>query len=200
MAPRPALDEPARRRVHRAAGIVVTILAACTPPPPPPPTPPTVATAAPTATASAPVRESPRRTDPRWMLAAGEDALEKARLAHAVGATELLAGVADGGEIADTALAALPYADDGEIALGPLATLLRPGLSRRAILSAILGIAGRPRHQREALDPEGAKRCAEALLALAADGGAPPEERALAVSAARALAEHGYVDRARIPE
>ena len=134
------------------------------------------------------------------MRAAGEDPLEKARLAHEVGAAELIDGVAEGGEIAEIALATLPYADDGEIALGPLATLLRRSPTRPSILRAILGIAGHPRRQREALDPDGARRCAEALLALIADAAAPTEERALAASAARALAEHGYVDRARIPE
>ncbi len=46
---------------------------------------------------------------------------------------------------------------------------------------------------------EGARRCGEALLAVAGDGAVPREERVLAVSAARALAELGYVDRGRIP-
>jgi hypothetical protein len=36
-------------------------------------------------------------------------------------------------------------------------------------------------------------------VALAADTSVPREERAIAVSAARALAERGYLDRARIP-
>jgi len=40
---------------------------------------------------------------------------------------------------------------------------------------------------------------ASALLAIAADGAVSREDRVLAVSAARALAEHGYVDRSRIP-
>ena len=154
-----------------------------------------------TATASAaPLRASPRRTDPRWILAAADDPLDKARLALAVGAAELLEGVEDGGETAEIALAALPFADDAEVALGRLGELARAGgPGRRRILDAILGVAGQPGRQREALDREGPRRCGDAVLAVAADASAPREERALAVSAARALAEHGWVDRARIP-
>jgi hypothetical protein len=144
--------------------------------------------------------ESPRLHDPRWREARGSDPLEKARLAAAVGAAELLRGIDDGGETAETALAALPFAEDGEIALGRLVELARADPARRrAVLSAILGIAGQPRRQREPLDPEGARHAGEALVALAADAAVPREERAIAVSAARALAERGYLDRARIP-
>jgi len=147
---------------------------------------------------------SPRLHDPRWLAARDDDPLEKARLAEAVGAAELLAGVADGGDTAETALAALPFADDAEIALGPLADRIAtpdaPGApSRRRTLATILAIAGQQRRQREPLDLEGARRCGQVLLRLAADASLPREERVLAVSAARALAERRYVDPARIP-
>jgi len=170
------------------------------PPPEPPPAATSPATSAkPKASATAPP-ESPRLHDPRWIQAAGDDPLDKARLAVAVGAAGLLDGVEDGGETAAIALEALPFADDGEVALGRLAERARADAAGRGrILAAILGIAGQPRRQREALDPEGARRCAEALLVLAADATVPREERALAVSAARALSERGFVDRARIP-
>ncbi len=164
---------------------------------------------APPASASAPVPappppSSPRLHDPRWLAARDEDPLEKARLAEAVGAAELLAGVGDGGDTAETALAALPFADDAEIALGPLADRIATpdasgATSRRRILATILAIAGQPRRQREPLDLEGGRRCGQVLLRLAADASLPREERALAVSAARALAERRYVDPARIP-
>jgi hypothetical protein len=62
-----------------------------------------------------------------------------------------------------------------------------------------VAIAGLPRRSRELLDPEGVRRAAEAMLALAARSDIPREERALAISAARALAEKGYVDSKRIP-
>jgi hypothetical protein len=174
--------------------------------------PPLVAPAAPPASAPAasaaqgappappPRVEHPRATDPRWLAARDSDPLEKARLAVAVGAAGLVAGLDDGGETADTALAALPYAEDAEVALGRLAELARsPASPRRRVLAAILGVAGQPRRPREPLDPEGARRCGDAVLAIAADASLPREERAIAVSAARALAERGYVDRARIP-
>jgi hypothetical protein len=150
---------------------------------------------------SGPPAPSPRRTDPLWLRARDGDPAERIRLAIAVGASGLLDGVEDGGEVAVTALGALPYADDAELALGRLGELARAGTGspRRALLEAILGIAGQPRRQREALDPEGVKRCAEALLSIAAQVSVPRAERSLAVSAARALAEKGYLDATRIP-
>jgi hypothetical protein len=179
--------------VRSRAALILLAIAGCGSPPPPV-VPETVAAPAP------PPPPSPRKTDPRWLLAAGEDPLEKARLAVAVGAAELLSGVEDGGETAEVALAALPFADDGEIALGRLGEMIRaPSPARARVLAAILGVAGQPRGAREPIDPDGAKRCGAALIALAADPAAPREERALAVSAARALAEKGLVDPARIP-
>jgi hypothetical protein len=174
------------------------LLASCRPAPatslPPPPPPPASSSPLPSP------HENPRPHDPRWIQARSDDPLEKARLAVAVGAAGLLAGLADGGETAETALQAIPFADDAEIALGPLAERLRvePG-RRRQILAAIVGVAGQPPRQREPLDPEGARRCGEVLIGLAADASVPREERALAMSAARALAERGYVKREKIP-
>lgn len=135
-----------------------------------------------------------------WIRARDEDPAERQRLATAVGAAGLLDGVDDGGDIAALALAALPYADDADIALGHLADLASTSdAQRRPILETILAIAGRPRRPRELLDPEGARRCAEAMVTLAARDALAREDRAIAVSAARALAEKGYIDPARIP-
>jgi hypothetical protein len=143
---------------------------------------------------------SPRLRDARWLQARDEDPLEKVRLAQAVGAVGLLAGVDDGGETGDTALAALPFADDGDVALDHLAALARTdGARRRRILVAILGIVGQPRRQREPLDLEGARRAGEVLVGLVADASLPREERALALSAARALAERGLLAPGRVP-
>lgn len=173
----------------------VFFIAACGAPPPVVPAP-----VASVEVPSPPAPPSPRKADPRWLLAASEDPLEKARLAVAVGAAELLLGVEDGGATAEIALLALPFADDGEVALGRLGELIGAASPARArLLTAILGVAGQPRRSRELLDPDGARRCGAALIALAADRAAPREERALAVSAARALAEKGLVDPARIP-
>lgn len=145
--------------------------------------------------------DSPRLKDPRWQRAAGEDPADRQALADALGATGLVEALADGGEIARTALWALPYAEDADLALGPLArrALAASGDELGATLEAILGIAGRPASAREALDPEGAAEAGEAMLALAGRTSLPRGERALAVSAARALAEKKIVDPARIP-
>lgn len=165
--------------------------------------PPASATAPPSASASAPPRPpSPRLTDPRWRRAAGDDPLEHARLAEAEGAAGLLAALEDGGDIADAALRALPYADDADLALGPLAAraAAAPAASLPPLLDALLGVAGRPPRPREPLDPDGARAAAAILLELSGRRDLPPEQRAVAISAARALAERGLVDPRRIPE
>jgi hypothetical protein len=119
----------------------------------------------------------------------------------AEGAAGLLDGLDDGGETAATALRALPYADDADAALGRLGGQLAAaaGEPQAALLRTILAIAGEPRRQREALDQEGVRSCFEALISLAARADATRENRATAVSAARALAEKGYADPRKIP-
>ena len=107
----------------------------------------------------------------------------------AVGAAELLAAVEAGGPPGETALAALPFADDGEVALGRLGEIEGDPARRHAVLAAILGVAGRPRQARELLDPGGVRRAAEAVLGLAADRALPPEDRALAIGRAGARGE-----------
>lgn len=163
---------------------------------------PMARSAAPGAPASASSRPpGPRDGDPRWQRARGDDPLERARLAEAEGAAGLLEALDDGREIAEAALLALPYADDADLALGPLSqrALAAPPADLGPLLQAILEIAGRPARQREPLDPEGARAAGQALLALAGRGALPPPTRALAVSGARALAGRGYVDPAAIP-
>lgn len=172
------------------------------PQPPPPPSTAAAPLVSVTAASSAmPRAPSPRESDPRWLLARDADPAERARLAVEVGAAGLLEGVEDGGEIEATALAALPFADDAEIALGRLAeiTLEVGPTRRRSLLGAILAVAGQPRRQRDPLDPEGVRRCGQILLRLAATADLARPDRVLAVSAARALAEKGYVDPAKIP-
>jgi hypothetical protein len=150
--------------------------------------------------APAPPPHTRRRDDPGWIAARDADPAEKARLARAVGAAELLGALGDPGEVPEVALAALPYADDRDIALGPLAERARTEPGRRhRLLVAILAIAGEPRGSREPLDPEGARRCGDILVAFARDAAVAREDRVLAVSALRALAERGLVERARIP-
>ncbi|WP_240806937.1 thiamine biosynthesis protein [Polyangium spumosum] len=153
------------------------------------------------ATASAPPARSPRLDDPRWQRAMGEDPAGLAALADALGATGLVEALGDGGVIQRTALLALPLADDADLALGPLGgrALVTTGEERAAVLEALLGVAGRPADAREMLDPEGAGEAAAAVLSIANDASLPREHRALAVSAARALAEKKLLDPAKIP-
>ncbi|XYH92337.1 thiamine biosynthesis protein [Sorangium sp. So ce1128] len=160
---------------------------------------PPSSTAAPASAAPRP--PSPRLTDPRWRRAAGDDPLECARLAEAEGASGLLAGLEDGGDIAVAALRALPYADDADLALGPLAERARaaPLPSLPPLLDALLGIAGRPPRPREPLDPDGARTAAAVLVELSGRRDVPAEQRAVAISAARALADKGLVDPRLIP-
>jgi hypothetical protein len=160
------------------------------------------ATVGATATAFATARTpSQRASDPRWIAARDEDPASQMRLAAAEGAAGLLEAIEDGGETTATALVALPYAEDAEAALGRLGSLAQgstPSL-RGPVLAAILAIAGQPRRSREPLDPEGARACGEVVISLAARVELSREERATAVSAARALAEKGYADARRIP-
>lgn len=139
--------------------------------------------------------------DPLWQRARGEDALDRARLAEAVGAAGLFDAVLGGGEAEAVALGALPYADDAEVVLGALVTRAAEGdaLRRSARLEAILAISGRPASSNEPLEPDGTRAAAALLAALCGRTDLPRGERALAISAARALAAKGWADASRIP-
>lgn len=188
-------------RPHASGALILALLGCSTSPRETPSSP--SSPVAPSALAVAPPQpsaRSPRESDLRWRRARDEDPAERQRLALAVGAEGLLEGLDDGDETAAVALSALPYADDADIALGRLADIaLGPSALRRPVLEAVLLIAGRPRRSRELVDPEGVHRAASAMLTLAARSDLPREERALAISAARALAEKGYVDAKQIP-
>jgi hypothetical protein len=144
---------------------------------------------------------SPRLSDPLWQRAQGDDPLDRARLANALGTANLFEGIEDGGSIEKTALLSLPYADDAEIALGRLGqmALRAPAQAVRPILEAILAIAGQPIRDREPLDPEGVRACGAALLVLASRAELDRSDRALAISAARALAAKGMLNESGIP-
>ena len=163
--------------------------------------PPATVSAAAVAGTTAAKAPSARASDARWLAARDEDPAASMRLAAVEGAAGLLDGVEDGGETTAVALRALPFAEDAESALGRLGALLAgmPSEQQGPALAAILAIAGEPRRQREALDAEGARSCGEALITLASRADLPRENRAIAVSAARALAEKGYADPRKIP-
>ncbi|TKC97264.1 thiamine biosynthesis protein [Polyangium fumosum] len=153
------------------------------------------------ASANAPPRRSPRLDEPRWQRAMDDDPAGLQALADALGAAGLVEALGDGGAILKTALLALPLADDADLALGALGkrALAATDEERGPTLEAVLGVAGRPATAREPLDPEGASEAGAALLSIAANPALPREHRALAVSAARALAEKKILDPAKIP-
>jgi hypothetical protein len=191
---------------------LAALLAACSPGTPQaassaPPSGSTVATATPPSQAGPrplrgePPGGSPRRGDPRWQRALAGDPLDVAALAQAEGATGLLEGVEDGGELMRVALAALPLAADAELALGRLGelALLDDAAVAEPALEAIHLAAGAPPSRGEPLDPDGVLAAARAVMTIAANATLPRERRARAVSAARAFAERGVLDPARIP-
>lgn len=148
-----------------------------------------------------PAGGSPRRQEARWQRAVSGDPLELRALAQAEGASGLLEGVEDGGELFRAACEALPFADDADLALGRLgeiALLDDPALSETAVI-AIHRIAQAPPSRGEPLDPDGVAAAARAVLALASRTALPPERRSRAISAARAFAERGALDPDRIP-
>lgn len=191
----------ARARGGVAVGLaLVAGLGACAPAPV---ARPSVAPAQ-VAPSSAPAAVAPPATvpeDPNWQRARGDDVLERARLAEAEGAARLFEVSLGGGEAEAVALGALPFADDADSVLAALVRRAATGdeAARRARLAVVLEVAGRPATARDPLDAEGARAAAAMLVELAARADLDPEERALALSAARALADKGFLEAARLP-
>ncbi len=136
-----------------------------------------------------PLVETPIASDALWQRAARRDPIDLVRLADREGALGLLAGVEVGRSIALTALAALPHAEDGELALGRLCELsgAAEGSGRRAVLVAIHGIIAALAPDRERLAGHDLAGCDRRLGAVAADARVPPGDRDLAESSRLAL-------------
>jgi hypothetical protein len=148
-----------------------------------------------------PVAESERAKEELWGRALDGDAIDLARLADREGAGGLLEGLEEGGAIGLAALAALPWAEDADVAyqrLGEIVRQLDPAATG-PVLQAIIGMAARPRRQTEPLDPAGLRSCAGALLTLAERRSLAKTVRAPAISALRLLAERGAISTAVIP-
>lgn len=146
------------------------------------------ATTVPAAVASAP----PPDTRPwREALAAPDDALLLARLAEAEGAAGLLEVIEAGGAGAPVALAALPLAEDADLAAEPLGRRLRAASPSELglLLGALEGVALRPRRATEPPATAGFRGAHEALVALAGRAELPAPLRARCVSVARLLQE-----------
>ena len=152
---------------------------------------------------AAPATSSVIATREPWpqALAAPDDALELDRLADAEGCAGLLVGLEEGGAVGRTALRALPFADDAELAMGRLAEIARQAddAALPLVLDAIEGIAQRPLHQREPLDPLGTHAAFDALVEIAKRDRTPPPWRAQAVTTARLIAQRGPYDAALLP-
>ena len=128
-----------------------------------------------------------------------DDELELHRLADQHPATELMDVVEAGEANADAALAALAHARDGELVLGRLGDLARELPQRRLrALRTILALASRPPADGERYDPSSLRHCIGVLHGISRDVRIVPATRALAVSALRAFARHGYLQDAAI--
>lgn len=148
-----------------------------------------------------PLKEGGLVEDDLWRRALDGDPVDLARLADREGAGGLLEGLEEGGPIALAALAALPLADDADLAFQRLGEIVRQ-LDARAlgpVLQAIADMAVRPRRQTEPLDPPGLRSCGDALLALVEQKSLAKSVRAPAISALRLLAERGAVSVEKIP-
>src|SRR5687767_3875976 len=104
-----------------------------------------------------PAQESERVKDDLWRRALERDPIDLARLADREGAGGLLEGLEEGGPIALIALAALPFADDADVAFQRLSEIVRQldPASTRPVLETLVDMAARPRRQTEPLDPSG---------------------------------------------
>lgn len=192
---------PTTQRVV-AAGVAVLLLGSCRCQPrggearPATPALPSASASvgAPPPPSSAPAPPGSRfASDLRWRRAAHGEPTDLEVLARSEGAVGLLEGVEVGGATARVALAALPFAPDGEVVVGRLCGRLGTTPSGQAapLLAAIHGIVAHPPAQREALDPPGYAACRGDLARFLERVDAAPAERDLAASAARLIAEHG---------
>jgi hypothetical protein len=132
----------------------------------------------------------------RVALESPDDPTELRRLAESEGATGLLQGLEEGGAVGLVALAALPLAEDAELATPRLAEILRAAEPAMLppVLDCLEGIAQRPRAQTEPLNPLGLHACFDALAELSRRSNAPPVLRARAVSVARLIASRAPYD------
>jgi hypothetical protein len=135
---------------------------------------------------------TPLASDALWQRAARGDPIDLQRLADREGAGGLLAGVELGRTLGLTALAALAYAEDSELALGRLCELAHrlDGSGRHAVLVAVQRVVAAIPPDRERLAAEDFAPCAAKLARLAADSGVPAADRDLASSSHAGLAEY----------
>jgi hypothetical protein len=130
-----------------------------------------------------------------------DDPIELTRLANAEGATGLLVGLEEGGASSVVALAALPYAEDAEVAMGRLAQILVQSDAKSAplVIACMEGIMQQPVRSTELLDPLGVHAAFDALVAVAKSDKWPAAVRAQAVSVGRLIASRRPYDENLLP-
>ena len=178
----------------RKLSLAIAVLAAACAARPGPPSPrEPAAPSAPSLAPGPPAQPTPLGSDPLWQRAGRGDPIDLAALADRAGAAELLDAVALGGSLALTALSALPYAGDAEIALGPLCELAARTPRERLgpVLTAIDGILTAPRPTDGAARRERPPACRSVLGSLQP---LAPAERDR-VAASRALLEEWLAPR-----
>jgi hypothetical protein len=139
-----------------------------------------------------PIAPTALARDRLWQRAGDGDPIDLQRLADREGSLGLLAGVELGRSLGLTGLKALPYAEDGELALGRLCELARrlDGSGRHSVLIAIRGVVAAIAPDRERLAAEEFAPCARALARIAADQRVPAADRDLASSSAAGLTDY----------
>ena len=175
-------------RAVRFVAIGVVAVAACATRPAAPPRATAPATLPTAVSAAGSSDGEPPRDEALWKQAGQGDELDLERLAAREGAVGLLAAVREGGTVSKTALAALPFAEDAELALGPLCDSLASQKGAGEALRAVQAIASRLPASAERLDVEGARRCFGVLGELERSTALDSPSRDLAASA-RALLE-----------
>ncbi len=137
--------------------------------------------------------------DALWRAAATGEPIDRRRLAEREGAAGLLAAVERGGTQGLVALAALPEAGDGEIALGRLCELAErlKDEGRRPLLNALNALIVRMEPDRERLAGHALSACAAALDRMLKRPDLAPHERDLASASRAALAD--YVEPSAAP-
>lgn len=133
-----------------------------------------------------------------WQRAAGGAEIDLMRLARREGAAGLLEGLAVGRSVGLTALAALPHADDAELALSRLCEQLAHAGTNAGkeqapslpVLRSLQGIVARPPEPREALATSGYVECVPVVDRLAKLPSLDPERHDLVSSTVGLLVEH----------
>ncbi len=139
-------------------------------------------------------------SDVLWKAATQGDPLHLAALADREGADGLLVGLEAGGSVGTTALRALAYAPDAQLALRRLSEIVLQldGDSQRDVLGIIESIALRP-VEHEVADADVFQACSTALKDIALNGRISSALRAKAVSILRLLIDQHRIQPLAVP-